>query len=181
VYFTGALTLTNGASLVLPGGVNITTAAGDVAVFVADGTVVRCTDYARASGQSPTSMPTLTNSLAADVAVNSLTSSYVDGPSVAQGTSGKWFATGTITLQDTATGVGAFVKLWDGATVIASTSANSGGANLRAVVALSGVITNPAGNIRISAKSFSQTTTFMRKDGTDGNNKDSTLTVVQIG
>jgi hypothetical protein len=66
VYFTGGLTLTNGASLVLPGGANITTAAGDIAVFVADGTVVRCTDYARASGL-PTSMPSLTNSLGADV------------------------------------------------------------------------------------------------------------------
>ena len=29
--FTGALTLTNGASLILPGGANITTAAGDCA------------------------------------------------------------------------------------------------------------------------------------------------------
>jgi len=45
VYFTGALTLTNGASLVLPGGANITTAAGDIAVFVADGTTIRCSDY----------------------------------------------------------------------------------------------------------------------------------------
>jgi hypothetical protein len=92
-----------------------------------------------------------------------------------------WLATGTITLQDTSAGVGAFVRLWDGATIIASASANSSGANLRAVVALSGVITNPAGNIRISVKSFSLTTLVIRKDGTDGNNKDSTLTVVRIG
>jgi hypothetical protein len=46
VRFTGALTLTNGASLVLPGGANITTAAGDFAVFrgYAAG-VVRCANY----------------------------------------------------------------------------------------------------------------------------------------
>jgi hypothetical protein len=46
VRFTGALTLTNGASLVLPGGANITTAAGDFAVFrgYASG-VVRCASY----------------------------------------------------------------------------------------------------------------------------------------
>ena len=48
VRFTGILTLTNGASLVLPGTANITTAAGDFAVFrgYAAG-VVRCVDYVR--------------------------------------------------------------------------------------------------------------------------------------
>ena len=51
VRFTGALTLTNGASLVLPGAANITTAAGDFALFqgYAAG-VVRCAAYLRASG-----------------------------------------------------------------------------------------------------------------------------------
>jgi hypothetical protein len=51
VRFTGALTITNGASLVLPGAANITTAAGDFAVFrgYASG-VVRCTSYLRANG-----------------------------------------------------------------------------------------------------------------------------------
>lgn len=51
VRFTGALTLTDGASLVLPSGANITTAAGDVATFrgYAAG-VVRCTGYQKASG-----------------------------------------------------------------------------------------------------------------------------------
>lgn len=46
VRFTGALTLTNGASLVLPGGTNITTVAGDMAIFrgYAAG-VVRCVLY----------------------------------------------------------------------------------------------------------------------------------------
>lgn len=53
VRFAGALTLTNGASLVLPGGANITTAAGDFAVFrgYAAG-VVRCVSYQKANGQS---------------------------------------------------------------------------------------------------------------------------------
>lgn len=51
VRFTGALTLTHGASLVLPGAANITTAAGDFAIFrgYASG-VVRCVVYQRASG-----------------------------------------------------------------------------------------------------------------------------------
>lgn len=46
VRFTGALTLTNGASLVLPGGANITTVAGDVAEFRGyAASVVRCLWY----------------------------------------------------------------------------------------------------------------------------------------
>jgi hypothetical protein len=50
VRFTGALTLTHGASLVLPGAANITTAAGDFAVFRGYATgVVRCVNYTRAA------------------------------------------------------------------------------------------------------------------------------------
>jgi len=50
VRFTGALTLTHGASLVLPGAANITTAAGDFATFRGYGSsVVRCVSYTRAA------------------------------------------------------------------------------------------------------------------------------------
>lgn len=50
VRFTGALTLTHGASLVLPGAANITTVAGDFALFrgYAAG-VVRCVCYVRSA------------------------------------------------------------------------------------------------------------------------------------
>ena len=51
--FAGALVLTNGASLILPSGTNITTAAGDVAKFRGEAAgVVRCVNYMKASGQS---------------------------------------------------------------------------------------------------------------------------------
>lgn len=51
VRFTGALTLTNGANLILPTGANITTAAGDYAVFIGyASSVVRCVSYTRANG-----------------------------------------------------------------------------------------------------------------------------------
>lgn len=51
VRFTGILTITNGASLVLPGGVNITTAAGDYATFIGYAAgAVRCASYTPASG-----------------------------------------------------------------------------------------------------------------------------------
>lgn len=50
VEFQGALTLTNGASLILPGGANITTAAGDTAIFRGEAAgVVRCIAYTRAA------------------------------------------------------------------------------------------------------------------------------------
>lgn len=54
VVFDGVLTLThNATSLILPTGANITTAAGDIACFVTDGSTTnwRCTGYQRASGQ----------------------------------------------------------------------------------------------------------------------------------
>lgn len=56
VLFGGSLTLTyNATSLILPGGGNIITQAGDVAVFVSEGSGNwRCLDYTTASGQALT-------------------------------------------------------------------------------------------------------------------------------
>lgn len=53
VRFTGAGILTHGASLVLPGSANITTASGDFAIFrgYASG-VVRCVTYSKADGST---------------------------------------------------------------------------------------------------------------------------------
>lgn len=55
--FAGALTLThNATSLILPGGANITTAAGDVAHFVSEGSDnVRCVGYEKADGRAVSS------------------------------------------------------------------------------------------------------------------------------
>ena len=48
--FAGALTLTNGANLILPGAANIVTAAGDTARFISEGAdAVRCVAYTRAA------------------------------------------------------------------------------------------------------------------------------------
>jgi hypothetical protein len=68
VRFTGILTLTHGALLVLPGGANISTAVGDFAVFrgYGDG-VVRCTNYSFASGfDSELALPLATTIHVAD-------------------------------------------------------------------------------------------------------------------
>lgn len=49
--FAGSLALTNSVSLILPGGANITTSAGDVATFRSEGSGVwRCSGYSFASG-----------------------------------------------------------------------------------------------------------------------------------
>ena len=53
VVFEGALTLTHGAALLLPGAANITTAAGDAAEFVSlGGGNWRCTQYQKYSGSA---------------------------------------------------------------------------------------------------------------------------------
>jgi hypothetical protein len=58
VIFDGALTLTHHATNnYLPTGANITTAAGDVAIYESDGTTVRCVSYTRADGK-PLALPT---------------------------------------------------------------------------------------------------------------------------
>ena len=124
-------------------------------------------------------MDKITNSLGADVSLNN-TANFFDGPSVAQGTTGTWFVSGTITLVDTA-GVAAFnAKLWDGTTVIASARSQSSAAGGPIAVSLSGYITNPAANIRISARDITSTSGKIVFNDT-GNSADSTISAVRIG
>lgn len=178
VEFTGALTLTNGASLILPGGANIVTAAGDTAVFIGEASsVVRCVSYTKASG-APVLMSPITNSLSGDVAMNDSTQ-YFTGPTVAQGTGGSWFASGGVTVVPTSTNCVFDIKLWDGTTVIDSTQEVIL-VNAVSHIALSGPISSPAGNIRISVK---DTTDNFAKilANQSGNSMDSTLTAIRIG
>ena len=83
VRFTGILTLTDGASLVLPSGANITTAAGDFAIFRGYSSgVVRCVNYAPISGL-PVVEPTIppsseTVSGIAEIATDAEVASGVD-------------------------------------------------------------------------------------------------------
>jgi hypothetical protein len=82
VRFTGILTLTNSASLILPGGANITTASGDFAVFsgYASG-VVRCVVYTKANGNpivSPASSGTGTGTLTNLTASRAFATTYTN-------------------------------------------------------------------------------------------------------
>ena len=129
---------------------------------------------------SSTMFSPITNSLSGNVALNN-TATFFTGPTVAQGTSGTWFVSGTVTMIDN-TGAGTyFVKLWDGTTVIASTVSYASAAAKYVSVALSGFMTSPAGNLRISVKNtFGVSGTITANDGSMGN-FESTITAVRIG
>lgn len=128
------------------------------------------------SGTCATSLSTLTNSIAASVSLNN-TASYFDGPTVAQGTSGTWLATGKVTVSSP-TADGIVCKLWDGTTVIDVGVVNLvAGSN--APIALSGVLASPAANIKISCRD-TNTTSGSIVNTADAIVKASTLTVIRI-
>jgi hypothetical protein len=131
------------------------------------------------SGFITSAIPKFTNSLGSDVLLNNV-ANYFDGPSVAQGTVGTWFASGTVTLQATGSNDGYHIKLWDGTTVITSTAVFPNTVSAIATVCLSGYIVSPANNIRISVKDVSSTSGKILFNGT-GNSKDSTISVYRIG
>lgn len=120
----------------------------------------------------------ITASLGADVALNN-TSNYFTGPSVSQGSTGTWFASGTVTLRDTAGAAGFFCKLWDGTTVIASGRTDSSAANFYTSISLSGYLTSPAGNLRISVRDASSTNGVIIFNAS-GDSKDSTISAYRI-
>ncbi len=124
----------------------------------------------------------ITNSLSGDVSLNNA-ANYFDGPSVAQGVTGTWFATGTVLIECASGGGGlnnkVDVKLWDGTTVIASTGSFNVSDGSRVPVALSGYLATPAGNIRISVRNETSTAGKILFNYT-GNSKDSTISAFRI-
>jgi hypothetical protein len=125
---------------------------------------------------APPSTP-IANSLAGDVPLNN-TANYFDGPSVAQGASGTWFASGTVTVTDSSI-ARIFAKLWDGTTVIASAEQRIDTAAGVYCLSLSGFIASPVGNIRISCRDVTNTTGKILFNDTS-NSKDSTITAYRI-
>lgn len=120
----------------------------------------------------------VTNSLSGDVALNN-TANFFDGPSTAQGTVGTWLASGTVTLLDTGGAAAYVVKLWDGTTIISS-GAGFSAVGSSTTISLSGYITSPAGNIRISVKDVTAVTGKIIFN-TTGLSKDSTIIATRIG
>ncbi len=121
----------------------------------------------------------ITNSLSGNVALNN-TGLNFDGPSIAQGTSGTWFASGSITVQDTAGAAQIRAFLWDGSSVIASGVVTTSAALAVGVIALSGYLAAPVGNIRISARDVTSTSGLILFNQS-GASKDATVSAVRIG
>lgn len=123
------------------------------------------------------SMTPITNSLSGDVALNNA-SNYFTGPTIAQGTSGTWFASGTVTVLVGGSSGTVLAKLWDGTTVIASGRGVVTSSVNYVSISLSGYLASPADNIRISVKS-SDTSAVIAYNAT-GESKDSTVSAIRI-
>ena len=128
------------------------------------------------TGTCNVSLTNVSQSIPADVLLNNITN-YFPGPSVGQGTTGTWYASGTVTLNDTAAAT-FYCKLWDGTTVIDSSATQILGAATTKMT-LSGVIAAPAGNILISCKDITTANGKMLFNAS-GNAKDSTVTALRI-
>lgn len=122
----------------------------------------------------------VTNAMGANVSM-SATGTYYTGPQVTQGTSGTWYVSGGVTVQNTVGGDIVNVKLWDGTTVIESRRMHlvSVSGTYLGTSALSGVIVAPAGNLRISVSPVSRTDGEIAWNAS-GNGRDSTITAIRI-
>jgi hypothetical protein len=119
------------------------------------------------------------NSLGADVSIS--TNSFTDGPSVAQGSTGTWFASGSVAMVNgniVGTPFNFRAVLWDGATVI-----DSGFIQLSrgqtGILSLSGCMVGPAGNLRIGVECVGASQATMAFNAS-GQSKDCTITAIRI-
>lgn len=125
-------------------------------VVAQNGTAWVCTvagspgTWVQIGAASATLLTTATNILGGDVACNNA-SNFFDGPSMAQGTSGTWWCSGTVSVGG-ASSSNIDVKLWDGTTIIASARAWFNAASTMAF-SLTGFLASPAANIRMSVRS----------------------------
>lgn len=122
----------------------------------------------------------LTNSLTSNIALNNNNGVFFDGPSVAQGTSGTWFATGAVTVRDSSSIATFYAQLTDGTTVIDSARADTGGVNQAEALTLAGVIASPAGNLKISVRCPTNNNGIVVWNDT-GLQHDSTILAMRIG
>jgi hypothetical protein len=133
-------------------------------------------------GNTRVALSKVSNFLAAPVALNN-TATWFDGPSMAQGTVGTWWVSGQVSVKSTDAGwTTVRCKLWDGTTVIADGEVSylSGTMEL-ATLTLSGWITNPAANIRISCRDTVGTNGTISADSIAAGGKDSSIYGIRVG
>jgi hypothetical protein len=125
------------------------------------------------------SLSQITNSISSNVSLNN-TSNFFDGPSVAQGSTGTWFASGTVSVFDTSASAAFVCKLWDGTTIIASGFGQSTSANNVVAIGLSGYLATPAGNIKISCKDTTSTNGGISASGGGSSANGSTVSAFRV-
>jgi len=123
-------------------------------------------------------MANISATLGAPVALNNI-ANFFDGPSIAQGSVGTWYISATATVDDVVGSADIGCKLWDGTTVIDSGGSSTAAAGKVASVDLSGVITSPAGNIKISCRDFTSVNGQILNNFT-GAGKDTSITAFRI-
>lgn len=106
-------------------------------------------------------------------------STYYDIATISQGSVGTWAVSASITVTNTAAASSFDAKLWDGATIIASGHSNIYLTAAFTTISLSGFITAPAGNLRISVQCEGNTTGVV-KFNASGNSKDSVISAFRI-
>lgn len=172
---TGTLTVTNAKTLTASNTLTFSGTDGSTLNIGTGGTLASAA-FTASTAYVPSNTQ-ITNSIGSDVALNNV-SNYFTGPTVAQGSTGTWFASGSVSVGGLS-GDNINCKLWDGTTVMASGRAAINGGTWIVVLALSGYITSPAGNIRISCNDSSSTSGIMVFNAT-GNSKDSTITAFRV-
>ena len=111
---------------------------------------------------------------------NVVTGSFTDGPSVAQGSTGTWFASGSLVIEDLVNSQNSFnVRLWDGTTVISSGVLNILNTAEQGQITLSGYLASPAGNLRLSVVAVNHNSAFMAFN-LSGDSKDCGISAFRI-
>ena len=171
---TGTLTISNGKTLTSSNTLGLSGTDGST-LNIGTGGTLGTAAYTASSAYVP-SATQITNSLSVDVALAN-TALYYDGPSVAQGSTGTWFCAGSVTvLAGTASAL--YAKMWDGTTV-ASSTAVSLPVGQAVDIALSGYVSAPTGNMRISVRNITATDNLI-KANYSGNSKDSTISCFRV-
>lgn len=136
-------------------------------------------DYVKTVVQNSPFSSLSSTSITGSVALS--TSTFTDGPSVAQGSTGVWLAIGKATVKFGATNNNVLLKLWDGTNFIDSGIVQGYTGAALEMGFVQGIITNPSGNIRISAQSGVAGGGDTLAFNASGLGRDCSLVVMRIG